>query len=477
MRQIKHLPVLLIIGIFIGILLSLSPATILIISIFLCSVFCIKRFIKTESTNFLIVIFTIGFLLRALLAVLNYHVGLMPPFRGGDTQPDAVIYNGNAFYIAHALRGGLDHERYYMDENPFLEHSIEKGYRSFKGKLPRLRPYQYGNYVFFLGFFYSIFGYAPIAAKMLNGLAGCLAAILTYVFAKTLIGSETPAKVSAALTMFFPSLLYWSVTSLQDTTVNCLFLLYLLSAVIYLKGSKKIHLFVLFISSIMLSSLKTKMAILLWAGAALFLAIKLLRIIIGKKLFLKSILLYAITVVVLLVMIIQYPAITDFFKRNIELMTSLHKSAAEDYPSASGFKIYMDNFYGKGKVELANFFNIGILFIMFRALSYYFLLPFLWDIPYSHPFLLLFYPQMIFILLCLPFMVIGILSSLRYNPVITLSVIMLLTLISLPQAMAEGIMGNVVRHRDMFMPFILVFSTYGFYVSVMQSDKNRNLTE
>ena len=152
----------------------------------------------------------------------------------------------------------------------------------------------------------------------------------------------------------------------------------------------------------------------------------------------------------------------------------MHKGYATTYSGSSAFKIYMDDIYEKKSCDASDLFYLGAPFFMLKALSYYFLSPFPWGIPRSHPLLIFFCPQVIFTFICLPFMAIGILRSLRHSQAITASVIMLLALIALPQAMAEGIIGNVVRHRDMFMPFILVFSAYGFYISMMQLEKNSN---
>ncbi len=477
MKQIKNLPALLIIGAIAGGTLFFSPAAALIISLFLYSIFCIKRFIKTESTNFLVVIFIIGFIIRVPLAAWNYNAGLMPPFRGGDTQPDAVVYNSNAFYVAHVLKGGFENEDRYLKQDPILALAIEKGNKLFDKNLPGANTYQYGSYVFLIGVFYSIFGYAPVAAKLLNSLAGCWIPVLTYIIAKNLIKSERPARISAILTMFLPSLVYWSVSLLRDSIVDCIFLLYVSAMIIYAKSGKKSYLFAACISIVASHFLKDKITILLSMGIIILLAFKFFESMMKKKILTRSIVIFTAVIIISTFVLARHSAIAGIVKGNVTLIMMQHKSSSTEYVTASGFKIYADNFYRQGKPVISDIFNPGMPFVMLKALVYYFLSPFPWRIPYGHAFFLLFYPQVIFMFLCLPFMMVGILGAMRRNFALTVFLIILLLLVIMPQAMAEGIIGNVIRHRDMFTPFILIFSGYGFYIAALQLEKKRRPAE
>jgi hypothetical protein len=73
-------------------------------------------------------------------------------------------------------------------------------------------------YSYLLMGIYTVFGYAPLLPKLLNvGLAG-LCAVLTFELARTLF-SHRAAVLAALGTAFLPSLIVWSVATLKETLV------------------------------------------------------------------------------------------------------------------------------------------------------------------------------------------------------------------------------------------------------------------
>lgn len=63
-----------------------------------------------------------------------------------------------------------------------------------------------------------MFGFKPVAAKLLNCLVGAGAALFAYWIAGELAG-QGAARSTAVLAMFFPSLVLWSTQNLRDTVV------------------------------------------------------------------------------------------------------------------------------------------------------------------------------------------------------------------------------------------------------------------
>ena len=221
------------IGISLGILLAFSqPVVVLVLGLFLVALWLMNTYIKTESKKFLMVIFITGFILRIILSFLNYHIAEAAGM-GTDTQPDGRVYNSFAFYIASII----DNNRYDQeaDKDVTLKRDIELIKSKYNDRLPPFGDYQNGIYTYMIGWLYAWLGYAPIAAKMINAIIGCVTAILVYFIAIFLVRSEMVAKISAAIMMFLPSTLYWSVTLLRDPIANCLFLLYVLMLLSYLR--------------------------------------------------------------------------------------------------------------------------------------------------------------------------------------------------------------------------------------------------
>ena len=67
-------------------------------------------------------------------------------------------------------------------------------------------------------FLFMIFGYAPLAPKIVNAFVGTASALLAYRLGGELAGRDT-ARYSLVLAMFFPSLVLWSALNLRDPIV------------------------------------------------------------------------------------------------------------------------------------------------------------------------------------------------------------------------------------------------------------------
>jgi|GEM_PF-6835181 len=458
----KNIYINILIGILAGFLFTLSPGAILVLGIFVLTIFLVKAHTEKTSSDFLIKLLIAGFALRILLAVLNYFLGFYGVYGGSDTQPDAIIYNANAVYISKIL-SGFDYSGVFPKEQ-FLPEYLQRLCRMFECGLPPYGKYQFGFYVHALAVFYSWIGYSPVAAKILNSLAGCGSAILVYFLARMLTGSVRTAKISSFIAMFFPSQLYWSVTLLQDSIVNFIFLSYLFSLLAYLKDNKKFALGIAFISCFLLCLLKTKIVMLFVLCLVIVFLIKSFKAVWSWKFLPRAVL--AIVIISLLVAAVYAgrPAISVSIQNKLAAILNAHKAYATSYSSTAAYRLYSDVVYSRSAYDVFSIFNWTIIYAAVKGIAYYFLSPFPWDMPFNHPGLLLFYPQVIFTFACIPFMLCGALASFRYNSVLTGALAIFLSVMLIPQAVTEGIIGNVVRHRDMFMPFIIIFAAYGFYI-------------
>jgi hypothetical protein len=96
-------------------------------------------------------------------------------------------------------------------------------------------PWQLQNtlelgYFYWNAFLFLIFGYAPLAPKLVNAFVGTASAVFCYRLAGELAG-RGPALLAVMLTMFFPSLVLWSTQNLRDPIVLLLTLALFLSVV------------------------------------------------------------------------------------------------------------------------------------------------------------------------------------------------------------------------------------------------------
>lgn len=86
------------------------------------------------------------------------------------------------------------------------------------------------GYFYWNAFLFLIFGYAPLAPKLVNAFVGTASALFCYRLAGELAG-RGPALFAALLTMFFPSLVLWSTQNLRDPIVLLVTLALFLSVV------------------------------------------------------------------------------------------------------------------------------------------------------------------------------------------------------------------------------------------------------
>jgi len=449
----------ILLGVLLGAVFTFSPGGFLVAALFLTALCMIKKYIKTESTTFLIKLFIVGFALRAVLAFANYQVALNVMHKGVDTQPDAVVYNNNAYYIAHLLKN-FDYSE-DVAKDPVLGLSMESERAWLKDEIPPIGFYQHGFYVHMLGYVYAYLGYCPLAMKILNCLFGALCAILVYLIARLLSGSENISKTSATVTMFFPSMIYWSATLLRDTIATSIFLAYMLALLIYITSGGRKALISALVSVIVLSLFKEKVSPILMMGLVFVLIANA-----AKKIFkMKRLTVFIVTICIFAgsaaLLLLNKDIMLRQLNKNATTMFSHHKSYSLNN-TASVYKVFSESIYAKTEWHLQDFLNVHLPFSIFKSLAYFFLSPFPWYIPYHHLGLLVFYPQVILTFIFLPFVLLGLLVSARRDVYVTVVIVTVLALLVIPNAIAEGIIGIVVRHRDMFMPFLIIFASCGF---------------
>lgn len=416
---------------------------------------------KLEKNTLLIRLVVIGFILRIVFSFFNYHLGLIGPYKGTDTQPDALIYNGNAFYVATVI-ADIDYRKAIARE-PFLKSSLAVARSTYKGKLPEMGTYQYPFYVYLLGLFYSWLGYSPFAVKLINCLLGSLSAVLAYFIAKRVIRTETFSFLAAGAVMFFPSLFYWSITSLQDSITIFLFLSYMLSIINWLDKNSFSSCLPVVIITFLLILFESSLAALFVMGTSSIFLLQSLMAILKRRILTRGLILIAIAVILSVLAVKKHYLINYHAEKAIGNILNYHRVSATSYPNVLSYRIYKDALYSNPGTTLKNMLDFSLAVSIFKGYAYYLFSPLPWQDPHSHAGLLFFYPQAIFIILVFPFAVRGALLCVRRDRYMGFAVIFLLILFITPQAMSEAIIGNVVRHRDIFTPFYIIFAAYGLY--------------
>lgn len=148
----------------------------------------VNRVAEPEDLAFLVRVASAGLLLRLGLALV-VHFNLPDWF----FAPDQVTYQEEGWQTLLYLRdeAGMPWQ---------IQDTLEVGY-------------------FYLNaFLFWVFGYAPLAPKILNAVIGTASAVMCYRLAGELAG-KGPARITALLVTFFPSLVLWSSLNLRDPIV------------------------------------------------------------------------------------------------------------------------------------------------------------------------------------------------------------------------------------------------------------------
>lgn len=395
-------------------------------------------------------------MIRVVLSILNYNLGLNGIYKSSDTQPDAMSYSGNAFYIAHVLRG-FDYSKEIIRE-PFLANIMDVAYATYHGKLPVIGDYFYGFYVGLLGVFYSWIGFSPVAVKIINGLFGCLSIIVVYYIARKLFETELTARLAVVLFAFFPSIVYWSVTALRDTLINFIFLLYLLSLVNFIKVQRKIWFLVSFVMVYFISLLRQEVSPLLIGGILLVVVLYFLTKVFMKKSFGMFAIIFILVYLSPVIMLINRDIALSPLVNKINHVVNRHIGNANSYRDATFYKIYPDFVYTAGKLGINDICSVTFVFSIIKSWLYYFFSPFPWS-RWTKNFLP-FYPQSVYTIILAPLVFLGGLHLFRKDILSAFLIFCLLIFIVTPYALAEGLMGIAFRHKDMFVPFGLILASH-----------------
>lgn len=148
----------------------------------------VNRVAEPEDLAFLVRVASAGLLLRLGLALV-VHFNLPDWF----FAPDQLTYQEEGWQTLLFLRdeAGMPWQ---------IQNTLEVGYFYLNALL------------------FWVFGYAPLAPKLLNAVIGTASAVMCYRLAGELAG-KGPARMAALLTTFFPSLVLWSSLNLRDPIV------------------------------------------------------------------------------------------------------------------------------------------------------------------------------------------------------------------------------------------------------------------
>ncbi len=199
-------------GVALGAWLHYSAASLVVVLLFFLILYCLGRSASPDERGFLLKTLALGFGVKLLLAAVLYHAALwtvdMEDFFG-DAHSNASF----GLYISQVLQGVKEPQASAVAPYSWLSwEDLIYWYDRTGGQIP-VSQYRVNIFVYFMGIFYALFGYSPLALKFLTALLFTLAALSAYLIAKELFDLRV-ARITLVGGLFFPSLLFWSSTGL-----------------------------------------------------------------------------------------------------------------------------------------------------------------------------------------------------------------------------------------------------------------------
>jgi len=440
----KSLLKTLFLGFLLGTMITIDGGSLVIaFFFFLTIIFLNKKFKDEEEKNFLLIVFLWGFIIRAFICVAAHAYNEV----SGNVY-HYMIYTGNCIFGDGAFesvkaKGLADIWQRKIDPAIFLP---------FIKEVRSLHFYIYS-------IFYYLFGQHDLSVKFINILYGTTGAIMIYLIAKELFGKKT-AKISYMFTMFFPSLILWSVSNLKETVQILIFSIWIYSLIMIGKGiRRRKYLLLAAISALFTMYIRDRMVVLLLAGAAAsffcLLDMRLKKILIAVTLFLAAIFLtYSFFSGFDIILMLRLK-VASFMKTAISWQAGVYLANGYNY------MIYPPQFYTHelSHISVYMFGPIEVLHYIVKSVFFFLTMPLPWMIVSLKQVIV--YPQLLLWYVLLLFSLIGVTRAFIEGNRLSYIPLMFILALMIPMALVSSNMGTAFRHRDIFTPFIIIFASYG----------------
>lgn len=439
-------------GIAVGYLWLISPGGLLLLILVAFCAVMLWRFSSAEDRKFIMTLFIIGMTSRIIIYLILGFISILAGKGGWFFGDSWGIYN-YAWAWAQQIDGSpsviyfeaMDGHLY-----PFPNYTITE-----------IWQYGYSGYTYLLGTIYYFFGPLKFSPRLINSLMGVGASVFIYYIVKDIFG-KGPAKLSALLTVFSPSLFLWSITLLKDLPFIFISCIILWSFLRFQKTKRAFYLFVLFATILAQYTIRPTLPLALIMGVFILSYFIVSRISWRKKI---------IIFICLLILMIPLS-----HRVNFKIIVSNQMTDILDYTrgivntGGSIYKIFDDKYYRGGSMSHSkNISYIDFTKGFFKGWFYFLLVPFPWKI-YTK-LLLISYPQVILWYLFIPFVFIGMIMAFRYKWRETFIIFVYIIIFGSIIATHSGNIGTVFRHRDMLTPFFLIFGSLGL-IKIFGRPKN-----
>lgn len=398
-----------------------------LVAVFGVCVYAVSRTVPAEDRRLVVTVLVVAFLVRAILAVGLHAANFLKGYHG--ISGDDLLYTVKSLAIAWRWEG-----KPYGWVADLAGGSIKFG----------TNPYSY-----LVAAYYALFGFHPVAAKLINGILGAFIGWFAYLAAREMFDARA-ARIALVAVSFYPSLIRWSVANLKDPLIIAIFMVSVYFLIITVRRRIKVWQLMAFSAGLYVMSFFTPVlyAILLAGGAALAAGLRVVSAIRPWRLR---------AVIVLLALLAAGAGLWYVMQSDpAPLITVLYRCeeqqgmiARADY---SGYRLYPARFMAC--------LNAGVVppamlaAVAFRGAVNFMLTPFPWQL--TTPERLLSLPQMLVWYMALFFALLGFFRLAARQPGVALLVGCVVCTGIVASSLAEGNIGAAFRHRDVFSPFFII---------------------
>ena len=425
-----------------GCLWLISPGCLLLIVLVAFCAVMLWRFSSAEDRKFIMAIFIIGITSRIIIYLILGFISILAGKSGWLLGDSWGIYN-YAWAWAQQVDGSPS--VIYME--------AMDGYLYTYPSYPITEVWQYGysGFTYLLGTVYYFLGPLKFSPRLLNCLMGVGASIFIFYIVKDIFG-KGPAKLSAILTVFTPSLFLWSITFLKDIPFIFLGCIMLWSFLRLQKTKRALCLFILFTSILAQYTLRPSLPVVF-----IMMAFILSYFIVSEISWKKKIIIFLCLLIVIVPLL---------HRINFKIIVSNQMTGILNYTrgivgtGGSIYKIFDEKYYRGGSMSHSNYISyIDFTKGFFKGWLYFLLVPFPWRV-YTK-LLLISYPQIILWYLLIPFVFIGMVMAFRYKWRESFIIFAYIIIFGSIIVTHSGNIGTAFRHRDMLTPFFLIFGSLG----------------
>jgi len=391
---------------------------------------------RLEDRKFLIRLFVVAFLIRAVIGTVIYLFHWQDFFGG-----DALTYDYVGDCLVNLWQGKTEYQR---PIDLFYLGGASSGW----------------GMAYMVAAIYKIVGRNMLATQYVNCVLGAATAPLAYMIAMEIFPNRTVARVAALLPAVFPSLIIWSCQGLKDGPI--IFLL-VLSMVAILKLGDRFTVRYVGALALALGSLLTLrfyvFYIVVVAGAAAF--------VLGRRRLTAQSFARQLIVIGVVSLAFVYFGVSRYATRQYDIYGSgeqLQRMRLDASRSAqSGFASDLDVSTTSGAISAI---PIGFTYLI--------LAPFPWQM--DSPRQLMTLPEMMVWWCAVPLLVLGGWFTIRHRIREITPILIFTTLLTLTYSIMQGNVGTAYRQRAQLLVFYFIFVAVGFVLIKEKREAKAKLT-